>query len=128
MGSGFAGRIAETREPLRLDRVDHTTVTNPILWEKGIKAMLGVPLLSADQLIGVLHVGRLEERPFSADDAELLQVVGERVSGATRAEELALERSAATVPGTKSPSTTTAELRRPRIRRSIRAGGEPGRR
>jgi sigma-B regulation protein RsbU (phosphoserine phosphatase) len=95
VGSGFAGHIAATREPLRLDRVDHTTVANPILWEKGIKAMLGVPLLSADQLIGVLHVGRLDERPFSSHDAELLQVVGERVSGATHAQGLTVERAAA---------------------------------
>ena len=97
VGSGFAGRIAATREPLRLDRVDHTTVVNPILWEKGIKAMLGVPLLSADKLIGVLHVGRLEHRPFTAQDVELLQVVGERVSGATREDGLAVERAAATL-------------------------------
>jgi sigma-B regulation protein RsbU (phosphoserine phosphatase) len=97
VGTGFAGRIAATREPLRLDRVDRTTVANPILWEKGIKVMLGIPLVSADQLLGVLHVGRLEERPFSAGDAELLQVVGERVSGATQAQGLAMERAAATL-------------------------------
>jgi len=97
VGSGFAGRIAATREPLLLDRVDDTTVANPILWEKGIKVMLGVPLLSADQLVGVLHVGRLENRPTSARDVELLQVVGERVSGATQAQRLASEQAAATL-------------------------------
>ena len=46
LGTGFAGRIAASRGPIRLDRVDATTVANPILWEKGIKVMLGVPLLS----------------------------------------------------------------------------------
>ena len=49
MGTGFAGRIAATRGPIRLDRVDATTVAVPILWEKGIEVMLGVPLLSADR-------------------------------------------------------------------------------
>jgi hypothetical protein len=34
LGVGFAGRIAATREPLRLDRVDATTVVNPVLWER----------------------------------------------------------------------------------------------
>ena len=58
---------------MRLDRVDSTTVANPILWEKGIKVMLGVPLLSGDDVLGVLHVGRLENRPFDDDDVELLQ-------------------------------------------------------
>ena len=64
LGTGFAGRIASTREPILLERVDATTVSNPILWEQGIKVMLGVPLLTGDRLIGVLHVGRLAERPF----------------------------------------------------------------
>ena len=31
VGVGFAGRIARSKEPVRLDRVDSTTVANPIL-------------------------------------------------------------------------------------------------
>src|SRR3712207_2409068 len=46
VGKGFAGRIAAQREPLILERVDHTTVMNPILRAKGIRSMLGVPLLA----------------------------------------------------------------------------------
>ena len=49
LGTGFAGRIAATKDAVRLDRVDSTTVANPILWEKGIKVMLGVPLLQRRQ-------------------------------------------------------------------------------
>jgi len=94
VGSGFAGRVAETKQAVRLDRVDATTVTNPILWEKGIKVMLGVPLLSEDTVLGVLHVGRLEDRPFSTAEIELLRVVADRVTGAMQARQLALERAA----------------------------------
>jgi hypothetical protein len=94
LGSGFAGRVAVTKQAVRLDRVDATTVTNPILWEKGIKVMLGVPLVSEDAVIGVLHVGRLEDRPFSADDIELLRVVADRGTAAMQARQLALERAA----------------------------------
>ena len=82
--TGFAGRIAAERGPVLLDRVDDTTVANPILWERGIRAMLGVPLLVGDRLIGVLHVGRLSERPFTTDDVELLQLVAERVASRPR--------------------------------------------
>src|SRR4051812_27693556 len=60
LGAGFAGRIAATKTAVRLDRVDSTTVSNPILWERGIKTMLGVPLLRSDAVHGVLHVGRLQ--------------------------------------------------------------------
>jgi len=91
IGVGFAGTIAARREPVMLDRVDHATVANPILWEKGIKVMLGVPLTNREQLIGVLHVGRLSNHPFRSADAELLQLAGERVSAAIRARSHAIE-------------------------------------
>ena len=93
--TGFAGRIAAERRPVLLDRVDETTVTNPILWEKGIRTMLGVPLLVSDRLIGVLHVGRLSEHPFTDSDAQLLQLVAERVAFATQTGLLEVERTAA---------------------------------
>ena len=95
VGTGFAGRVARSKEPVRLDRVDATTVANPILWQKGIRVMLGVPLVAGDQVVGVLHVGRLEDRPFNDADVELLQVVAERIAGAVRAAERTIERSAA---------------------------------
>ena len=95
VGSGFAGRIASTGSPIRLDRVDATTVANPILWEKGIQVMVGVPLLSVgENVLGVLHVGRLEDRPFSDADVELLQIAADRVAGATQTQTLAIERAA----------------------------------
>lgn len=95
IGVGFAGTIARTKQPVALERVDATTVANPILWEKGIQVILGVPLIVADRLVGVLHVGRLDQRPFTAGDTEILQVVGERVAGAIQTRQLAIERAAA---------------------------------
>ena len=95
VGVGFAGHIAASKRPLALDRVDATTVVNPILIEKGIRTMLGVPLLARGDVLGVLHVGRLDDRPFDEHDTELLQVVAERVVGAIEAHELVVERAAA---------------------------------
>jgi len=95
VGTGFAGSIAKRKCPVVLDRVDSTTVANPILWEKGIRTMLGVPLLSGEDVFGVLHVGRLDHRRFTDHDAELLQVAAERVAGATLARQLAIESAAA---------------------------------
>ena len=94
-GTGFAGRIAATRSPVVLNRVDATTVSNPILWEKGIRVMLGVPLLSREQTLGVLHVGRLQDRPFNSEDIDLLQIVADRVAAAIQGRSLAIERDAA---------------------------------
>jgi sigma-B regulation protein RsbU (phosphoserine phosphatase) len=95
VGVGFAGAIAATRRPMVLDRVDATTVSNPILWEKGIRVMLGVPLWSDDEVIGVLHVGRLHDTTFTADETGLLEIAAERVAGAIQTRRLAIETVAA---------------------------------
>jgi phosphoserine phosphatase RsbU/P len=97
IGLGFAGRIASTQRPAKLERVNRNTVANPILWEKGIQSMLGVPLMSGDSLLGVLHVGRLSQQRFTPEDADLLAVVAERVALATQAALLASERAASTL-------------------------------
>jgi signal transduction histidine kinase len=86
VGGGFAGRVAAGRRPVVLDDVDHADVLNPILREKGIKSLLGVPLLAGDEVIGVLHVGSLTPRLFREDDIELLELVAARVA-------LAIERA-----------------------------------
>jgi signal transduction histidine kinase len=79
-GKGFAGRVAAERRPILLPDVDHADVLNPILREKGIKTLLGVPLVARDVVVGVLHVGSLVPRVFTADDIELLQLVAERAA------------------------------------------------
>ena len=80
VGGGFAGRVAAERRPIVLPDVDHAHVLNPILREKGIKSLLGVPLIVRDDVIGVMHVGTLVHRDFVRDDIELLQLVGERAA------------------------------------------------
>src|SRR6202035_5933418 len=59
VGRGFAGRIAAERVAIFIADVDHADIMNPILREKGIHALLGVPLIVEGDLIGVLHVGSL---------------------------------------------------------------------
>jgi GAF domain-containing protein/anti-sigma regulatory factor (Ser/Thr protein kinase) len=80
VGGGFAGRIAAERRPVHLPRVDHSSVLNPILLDKGIKSLLGVPLLVDDRVIGVLHVGTLTPRTFAPDEAALLELAAQRVA------------------------------------------------
>lgn len=86
VGQGFAGRVAAQRTPIVLGDVDQAHVLNPILREKGLKSLLGVPLLVRGEAIGVLHVGTLVHRDFDRRDIELLQLVTARVA-------LAIERA-----------------------------------
>ena len=80
VGAGFAGRIAQQREPLAIPDVDHADILNPLLRERGIASLLGVPLLVEGRVIGVLHVGTLERRDFTDDDIRLLRVAADRAA------------------------------------------------
>src|SRR6201993_3295035 len=64
VGQGFAGRIAAEHRPVILDRVDHSTVLNPILLAKGIRSMMGVPMVAGGRGMGVMHVGSPAPRPL----------------------------------------------------------------
>ncbi len=95
VGRGFAGRVAASGRPVILDHVDHTTVLNPILMEKGIRSLLGVPLMAKGKVIGVLHVGSLTPRRFTSDDASLLQLAADRAALAVQSLRSADDRIAA---------------------------------
>lgn len=96
VGRGFAGTIVAERRARILDRVDATTVFNPVLWQTGIQSLLGVPMVSAGAVIGVLHVGTLRPHQFTSEEADLLQLVADRIALATQSQVTRAERAAAT--------------------------------
>lgn len=95
IGRGFAGRIAAQGRPVVLDEVDHTKVVNAILLDKGIRSLMGAPLLVDGRAIGVLHVGTLRPRTFTTQDVDLLQLAADRAALAVQALTAQLDRSAA---------------------------------
>jgi phosphoserine phosphatase RsbU/P len=96
LGKGFAGRVAAERRPVILNHVDQTTVINPILLAKGIRALLGVPLIAEGIVLGVMHVGSLGPRAFTSDDAQLLQLAADRAAAALHPAISRSDRAAAT--------------------------------
>jgi signal transduction histidine kinase len=80
VGLGFAGRVVKERRAVVIPDVEHSEVVNPILREKGLKSMLGVPLIAHGDVLGVIHVGTLYPRDFTPFDIELLGVVADRVA------------------------------------------------
>ena len=95
IGTGFAGRIAAERRSMALEDVEHADVMNPLLRHKGIRSLLGVPLLVEGRVLGILHVGVLQPRRFDDDDVAFLQVVADRVALAIdRAREYEAARAA----------------------------------
>lgn len=80
LGRGFAGRIAAGRVAIFMREVGKADIFNPILREKGIRSMLGVPLIVESELIGVLHIGSLKPREFGQKDLAVLQLAAARAA------------------------------------------------
>jgi phosphoserine phosphatase RsbU/P len=89
IGRGFAGRIAGERVAIFIADVDHADILNPILREKGIHSLLGVPLIVEGHLIGVMHVGSLHPRQFGQNDVAILQLAAARAAPAIERASLA---------------------------------------
>jgi PAS domain S-box-containing protein len=106
VGQGVEGRIAVTREATVVEDVARADVFDPIVRER-FASLLGAPLLvparavaggavggavggagdgaghpDGERVIGVVHVGSLEPRRFTAPERELLMLVAERAASA----------------------------------------------
>jgi serine phosphatase RsbU (regulator of sigma subunit) len=95
VGRGFSGTIAATGKPVAIFDVDHSIVLNPILRKRGVRSLLGVPLMVEGRTFGVLHVGTLTPRRFTQEDERFLQLVGDRVALAINAGLYERERAVA---------------------------------
>jgi phosphoserine phosphatase RsbU/P len=95
VGVGFAGAIAARLEPVVLDQVTAANVVNPLLLRRGIASMAGVPLVHERRLLGVLHVGTLRPRAFTADDVAQLQGVAADIATAILRHRVFVDRTAA---------------------------------
>jgi PAS domain S-box-containing protein len=92
LGRGFAGRVVSEARTIRIYDIDRAEVLNPLLRAKGVRSLLGAPLLAAGRAIGVLHVGTLRSHCFDDDEERWLQAVAERV--ATAIERVRLQEAA----------------------------------
>ena len=83
VGQGITGRVAETREPIAVEDV---TVDPRFAWVRGfdvegLHAMLSVPLVWHDRVIGVLNVQTRDRRRFGGEDVDLLRTIGALLAG-----------------------------------------------
>jgi serine phosphatase RsbU (regulator of sigma subunit) len=95
VGKGFAGRVAAERRLVSVEHVDPATVANPLLVKRGIRALLGAPLVVGGNLLGVLHVGTRSTRRFTADDFAVVQMAADRAALAAQSLRSRAERAAA---------------------------------
>jgi serine phosphatase RsbU (regulator of sigma subunit)/anti-sigma regulatory factor (Ser/Thr protein kinase) len=93
LARGFAGRVAAQARPIVIEDLSRADVVNPILRQKGIRSMLGVPVHIEGRVIGVLHIGTLHRRLFNDEDIALLQLAADRAALAVDRGRLSEQRS-----------------------------------
>jgi FixJ family two-component response regulator/anti-sigma regulatory factor (Ser/Thr protein kinase) len=81
VGAGFAGRIVSERRSIVIDDLSQAQVLSPILRQKAA-SLVGVPLLAETRIIGVMHVGTVAPRKFTAEDTIVLQLAADRAARA----------------------------------------------
>ncbi len=82
LARGFAGRVAAQAHPIIIEDLDRAEVVNPILRERGIRSLLGVPVHVEGRVIGVMHIGTLQRRVFDESDVSILQLAADRAAQA----------------------------------------------
>jgi hypothetical protein len=81
VGEGFAGTIAAESKPLALASASSDPlVKSPVLRQKGLKALYGVPLVHNGAVIGVAHMGSALAREFSDEDKLLFRTMANRAT------------------------------------------------
>ena len=77
--SSIVGKIAEQRKPLIVEDLTQIEGVIPVL-RKNVRSLIGAPLLSQEEVIGVVFVGTFSRCRFSEEDLRLLQVVADRAA------------------------------------------------
>lgn len=80
LGQGIAGRIAASSKAMILNDLSAVEVYSPILRQKGLQALVGVPVPIKQSTTGVLHVGTLQPHRFTQLDVQQLQLVAHRLN------------------------------------------------
>ncbi len=81
-GEGMAGKVLQSRKPLVVDDLSAIHVVNPVLRDSGLRSVAAVPMLSEGHPLGVIWAGSFEGDRFTLADADLLQIVADRLAAA----------------------------------------------
>ncbi|OKH38144.1 hypothetical protein NIES2119_11355 [[Phormidium ambiguum] IAM M-71] len=80
LGEGFAGKIAQIRQSMIIEKDAFTQVFSPVLRERKVQSIMGAPLIVAGEMLGVIHVGTLDVHKFTSEDLHLLELVADRIA------------------------------------------------
>ncbi|WP_337885737.1 GAF domain-containing protein [Fischerella thermalis] len=92
IGHGIAGRIAASMKPMILNNLSEVEIVSPILRQKDLKSLVGIPIPLKQGVVGVLHVGTLKPHHFTERDVEQLELAAHRISTMINTEVLNFEQ------------------------------------
>jgi len=140
MGVGLGGLVAQTAQPYATanygadSRFQHTHGVDAAVDDEGLVAILGVPLLLGDTVIGVLFAADRSERAFTAEEVSLLCSLATHAAIAidsadrfaqTRAALAELHAAHATITG-HTAAMQRAEQAHDRLTQLVLRGGDAG--
>ena len=138
MGEGLTGRAVERREPMQVPDIlpegAYQSHLRDILVRMGYRALLVVPLLREDQVIGALTVNRRTPGEFAPEVVELLKTFATQSALAIQnarlfreVEEKGRQLAVASQHKSQFLANMSHELRTPAERRPRLHGADPGR-
>ncbi|NLE77295.1 MAG: GAF domain-containing protein, partial [Chloroflexi bacterium] len=89
VGEGFSGQAVATGQPVvSEDIAADPRLTRSAVGEQGYHALVSVPLVSSDRVLGALFLLSREQRLFSRQDLQLLDSIGHQIGVAVENVEL----------------------------------------
>ncbi|HEY3244923.1 MAG TPA: GAF domain-containing protein [Phycisphaerae bacterium] len=87
LGKGIAGAAAQRRAPVTICNLqsDSSGVARPAAKFTGVEGAIAVPVMDADELVGVLGLGKPHVYTYSSDETEQLLQWGRRLLPQLRA-------------------------------------------
>jgi len=80
MGEGFAGRVAQTGEPLVIEDISRDPrLSRPTAKEAQLKASVVIALKARGKIVGTLSVGTRTQRHFEQSEVDLLAAMGNQI-------------------------------------------------
>ena len=82
LGIGLASRVVVERKPLLINHVSREEAQGSRAWGSGKipASWIGVPMLLAERIIGVLSVHTYRTRPYDDEDLQLAATIADRVA------------------------------------------------
>ena len=78
--AGIAGRVLASGEPVLVQDLAACELADPSVIDAGIGSILGVPLMSESEVLGVIEIGVRPPRRLGPDDIDLFRLTADRVA------------------------------------------------